>query len=296
MITRFARASVLIVAGSIFAHGGLASADSVTDTQKTEILIKRPESNLETMDSFTKENRYRKFGGAVGRLQMQFNGGDVGFCTGTLIGPDLAITAAHCLKDLENPAKPSLYSTVLYLEDVAPDDAGRGTPFTVELAPWEYDGSLDYAILHVAGSPGLQSQFTPAGIATRLPVPHEELFLVHHPQGQVQHLTRRACRVRGKNDANTVLHTCDTNQGSSGAALMSDNEMDGRILAIHTSWIQLGQDKLNVATTIAAITAKSCILKSIIAKTDYSMCPHAAAVTAQLAPSELVPGDIAYGR
>ena len=248
-----------------------AIADKVDDDKQKEVLINRPDSNLETIQAFTTANRYRKAGGGVGRLVTTFSNGAVGYCTATLVSPDLVITASHCLKDPDDDTA-AIISIILYLDDVDPASA-RGTPYQVQIAPLEAQKKLDYAILRVPNKPGLQAQFKPISLESRPLTAHEELFLIHHPQAQAQHLTRRACRVRGPFDNDTVLHTCDTQEGSSGAALMSDNETRPKIIAIHTGFKRLGaQEKINIATTIQSIAAASCIVQKLLIAGDPDVC------------------------
>lgn len=239
-----------------------------------EVLMERPASNLEVMEAFSPDNRYRLAGRAVGRLVIDFGDNRKGFCTGSLITVNYVLTANHCLHDEEFPDN-HISAITLYMDDVASD---RGTPFVVVKEPVESDATSDYAILRVEGNPG--SSFPPLTLDGRVLQRGEELFVVHHPEGEPQYLTRRVCRVRGPaQESYNFLHQCDTLKGSSGAPIMSDNSPSPIVLGLHIRFQRLDGRTLNVGTRMESIAARSCIVTKLLNHEPVAGCPSGLAAS-----------------
>jgi hypothetical protein len=246
-------------------------ADVITTAPNNEILMDRPNSNLELMEAFTVGNRYRKAGRSVGRVAITFGLGRKGACSGVLITVDYLLTANHCLVDEEYPEN-KIENMTLYMDDISLD---RGTPFRIANQVVESNSTLDYAILRVEGNPG---QTFPTAKLDTLDIPRgEELFVIHHPEGERQQLSRRSCRARGPyKDQYSFLHLCDTMKGSSGAPIFSDNSNIPVVVGIHERYELLDGFKLNVGTSISAIASKSCIVGHLVKNEKLDGCPLAA--------------------
>lgn len=170
---------------------------------------------------------------AVGRLEL--NG--QGFCTGTLIAPDLVLTAAHCVYDRTHSQRPAEQIT-----------------FRAGLRDGE--AVAERQALQIAAHPG----FNPGGrldldnirhdvAVIRLVSPihsHQaDAFALHsgrdygsdisvtsYGQGRAEALSRqRHCNLMGE-QADVMMIDCNVTFGSSGAPVFSKVGGRGRILAL----------------------------------------------------------------
>jgi hypothetical protein len=111
-------------------------------------------------------------------------------CTVTLIGPDLCITAGHCMAEPDEHVKSS--SVIFNYET----DKNGGTPnsyaprfFKVKKViaqHWDQSGgNVDFCVFQLAVAPSLPS----VQMRHDIPGPGEEVFGIHHPNGAVKKLT-----------------------------------------------------------------------------------------------------------
>ncbi|MEM6648309.1 MAG: serine protease, partial [Bacteroidota bacterium] len=137
----------------------------------------------------------------------------------------------------------------------------------VNISPVEANRDLDYAILSVQGNPSATYGTVP--LYVRDPLPQEELFLIHHPAGLTQRITRQGCRLSDSIRAvygSELRHRCDTKGGSSGALIFSDNQENGRFYVVglhYAGFAQQTNDAYNSAKRFTALLEQSPILRGL---------------------------------
>ena len=168
----------------------------------------------------------RKWGAAVARIRFM-SGGRQKLCTGFLVSPELLLTNEHCL------STPGEFRSALF-------EFGLDSPSS---QVWRYQGdrivtsnaALDYSLIRLRGRPG--DRFGYLTLARALPAPGARLVTIHHPRGQLKHVSRIDCSVSrvpvsGNGKALTdLLHICDTQPGSSGAPLI--DPVLKQVVALH---------------------------------------------------------------
>lgn len=190
----------------------------------------------------------------VGRLRISVNtpAGEPGrtVCTGVLVAEDTVLTAHHCL-----PGWYGIQATAAWFDVDLQGEPPTNRSYEVELKPREASVPLDYVLLKVAGSPGLE-----VGVATVADRParqDEPLLLVHYPRGGRKAVTRTNCRVY-RRSATAFMHTCDTDWGSSGAPIFSART--GKLVGMHYA----GNRQANYGRQITALLRSSTVLSRIV--------------------------------
>ncbi len=161
-------------------------------------------------------------------------------CTATRISADLIITNYHCVpgKDVTALAAQARFG---FLDP----QTAPGAAFAVDITPVESSPEFDFAILRLVAAPSLSDH--PAVPLKRHRVRDgESLILVHHPLGQAQRLTRFRCQAgRPAFSEGRLIHHCDTQGGSSGAAVLT---LDGFAFAgLHFAGVPHPDRPFNVA-------------------------------------------------
>jgi len=183
--------------------------------------------------------------------------GDQQSCTGALVGPDLLLTAGHCVvgtgqtmseedfcadmkvsfdyetqggkhtqglcpgQEIPNPDSPD--------NMICPDSAFDAT--CDEVLEVEYPGEEgseevpDYALIRLSGSPGLERGHLE--IARRRPEVEEEIIVIAHPVGAPKVISRDA--IDSLTASGLITYSADTAPGSSGAPLLDG---DGHIIGL----------------------------------------------------------------
>ncbi len=221
---------------------------------------------FEPINGFNEGNKYRVLGRSIGRLKVLVTlpggGRGVATCTAALIAPDRLLTNYHCVPGAEGQTVEQVKVEFLYL------DLGSHTAraFAADPAPVEADKALDYAILKVFGDPPRVAGIAPLAFKPRAIQNSESLFLIHHPAGQPQRLTRAFCRAHGgtaADGAGHIRHLCDTLPGSSGALVFADD--DFAVVGLHHAGGMTPGDatSFNEGIDVLALERKSAALAAL---------------------------------
>ena len=181
-------------------------------------------------------------------------------CTATRISADYLITNYHCV-----PGKSFTVLSVKARFGYLDRDNATGTLYAVERTVVEADPALDYAILRFSERPPVEL-YPPLPFSARDAGARESLFLLHHPAGFPQKLTRIRCQAGSPpvDTRNRLVHHCDTLGGSSGTAILALR--DRAFVALHHSGVPDPVRPRNLGTPASRLVANSAVLRRIISE------------------------------
>lgn len=167
------------------------------------------------------------------------------WCSGTLIAADYFLTAGHCLENrpfgwmvpridgADQPISRAEVATNMRVEfnyqlSASGEDL-RPVSFPVVALAEDRLGDLDYAILRLDGTPGLE--FGAARIGLEAVPVASTIAIIGHPQGQPKRVD--AGTVMAYEDIRIFYNDLSTAGGSAGSGIFSSP--DGLLIGIHTN-------------------------------------------------------------
>lgn len=176
--------------------------------------------NLGQPVEYTKLHKF-----AVGAMASS-NGANAGdkYCTGTLVGPDLFITAGHCV---DSTTAGHDY-VAMNFEYAAGSSTLLAQDFYKITELVEEGGSLDYSVIRLEGNPGLKYGW--ATLRTNQADVGELITIVQHPGGRAKEV--EVGHVAGYQGSYYTYGDLDTEPGSSGSGIVDSK---GNLVGIHTN-------------------------------------------------------------
>ena len=206
---------------------------------------------------------------AVGRLDI----GKRGFCSGTLIAPDLVLTAAHCVYDRTTGAA---YSPKDFIFRAGLRD-GKAAAERRIAAIAAHDGytpseplsvknvSHDVALLRLS-SPIPFSEMDPFSLHTDV-VKKGPVSVVSYGKGRADAQSRqRNCQMTDR-QSDVLIFDCDVTFGSSGAPVFSHLNGRGRVVSVISGMAQIKGKKVALGMYLPPLIAQ---LKTKLRSTAYT--------------------------
>lgn len=170
---------------------------------------------------------------AVGRLNVAGQG----FCTGTLIAPQVVLTAAHCLVDRRS-GRTVDPSRVHFLAGYRIGAyAAHGRAARIVLAPGHGDGGLQNDIALVALRSPMGAEIRPIALSSELRLA-DRLGTLSYGLDRSQALSLEdGCQV-SRRQGSVVLTSCEAVPGLSGAPLLRWLPEGPRLVAVGAALVQ----------------------------------------------------------
>ncbi|WP_300535025.1 trypsin-like peptidase domain-containing protein [uncultured Mameliella sp.] len=223
--------------------GGLTFEQAFGDYQNEPIL------------TYGENSLPRRLGRPVGRLDVLYDNGKTGVCTAFIVDAQYILTNNHCIPGVGGIGVEAAQFVAGFVDGAQARGAEK---FQVSTAPVETSVTLDYSVLRVFGDPS--ARFGKVELAAEAPEDAELLWIIGHPQGQAQHISREGCAADDPavSPQGKLVHSCDTLGGNSGSPVFRIT--DRKVVALHHA----GDNRTgyNFAIPMARILAESVVLKA----------------------------------
>ncbi len=205
--------------------------------------------NRELMSQYDPQSVIGQLGRAVGRMDILTDSG-VFPCTAFLVEGDRLVVARQCIPGiLENTqvGATEIQSVQLVLGYLKNGSEEGTESFQVDPEPLEADETGHFTVLQALGNPTDKFGFLRLG--DYRPAPNTPLWLIGHPMGEAQRISREDCRViDGLPENGDLLHNCDTLPGDSSAPIIDPST--GLVVGMHYAGQRDGPNKAKPMTLI----------------------------------------------
>ena len=200
---------------------------------------------------------------AIGSLELQ-----EGTCTGTLVGPSLVLTAAHCVTDTgDETLTPISFSAGLslgtfvgeakviaavfdpnYTPDTQPAGGGNGYDWALVVLDRNLGDEIGYLDIHELSETEL-SQIGRNGLLVNQAGYSWDTG--DNMSGNI------GCRITEAFEDNSILHECDTAQGDSGSPFLLNVDGDWKIVAVDSQFFSATDDKTPFSQANLAVDSRA---------------------------------------
>jgi hypothetical protein len=209
----------------------------------------------------------RRLGRPVGRLDVLYDNGKTGVCTAFIVDAQHILTNNHCIPGVGAAGVEAAQFVAGFVDGAQARGAEK---FQVSTRPVETSVPLDYSVLRVFGDPS--ARFGKVDLAVEAPEDAELLWIIGHPQGQAQHISREGCAADDPavSPEGKLVHSCDTLGGNSGSPVFRIT--DRKVVALHHA----GDNRTgyNFAIPMARILAESAVLKAAVPVAPVPKAPQ----------------------
>ena len=204
-----------------------------------------------------KDTVFADIGRSVGRLDVRTDKG-VFPCTAFIVSKQHILTNYHCSLGMLDDERigATRIEAIQFVTGYTQTGVDEGTDkYMVITNPIEFSEELDYAVLEVIGNPS--KEYGELKLASLVPNDRAPFWIIGHPQGKGQHISREKCRASTPAvSRNTLLHTCDTLPGNSGSPVIDAGLQV--VVALHHAGI--ANDSVNAAILMSKILENSTVL------------------------------------
>ena len=212
-----------------------------------------------------KDTVFADIGRSVGRLDVRTDMG-VFPCTAFIVSKQHILTNYHCSLGMLDDERigATRIEAIQFVTGYTQTGVDEGTDkYMVITNPIEFSEELDYAVLEVIGNPS--KEYGELKLASLVPNDRAPFWIIGHPQGKGQHISREKCRASTPAvSRNTLLHTCDTLPGNSGSPVIDAGLQ--QVVALHHAGI--ANDSVNAAILMSKILENSTVLAAYKAPED----------------------------
>ncbi len=187
--------------------------------------------------------------GSKGAMESSNSNSSSKYCSGTLISANTFLTAGHCV----DSSTVGDYVSFNYERAAGSTTLLTQDHYRIDAVLEDALGSVDYAIVRLAGSPG--TKWGIATVASADAAVGAAATIIGHPEGKPKMI--EAGTINSFSGNNIRYGNIDTLGGNSGSGILDSS---GRVIGVHTNGGCTASGGLNFGMRIARIRAVSSIL------------------------------------